>query len=110
MREFREWGHKLIDWVADYLESPEAHQVLAAIHPNDIINALPPRGPDRGESMDAIFADFEQIVLPGVTHWNHPNFLAYFGEHLGTSRGVGGIARRRAERQRDTVEDLASGD
>ena len=78
MNEFREWGHKLIDWVADYLESPDRYPVLSTVAPNDIINALPARGPEQGESMEIIFADFENIVLPGITHWNHPNFLAYF--------------------------------
>jgi aromatic-L-amino-acid decarboxylase len=78
MREFREWGHKLIDWVADYLQAPETYPVLSAIQPNDIVNALPPAGPDSGEPMEKIFADFERIILPGITHWNHPDFLAYF--------------------------------
>jgi aromatic-L-amino-acid decarboxylase len=78
MREFREWGHKLIDWVADYLDSPGAYPVLSGVQPNDIINALPPQGPDSGEPMEQIFADFERIILPGITHWNHPDFLAYF--------------------------------
>jgi len=78
MNEFRQWGHKLIDWVADYLESPERYPVLSAISPNDIVNALPARGPEQGEPMESIFADFERVILPGITHWNHPNFLAYF--------------------------------
>ena len=78
MQEFREWGHKLIDWVADYLNSPENHAVLSRIQPNDIIKALPAQGPEHGEPMERIFADFERVILPGITHWNHPNFLAYF--------------------------------
>src|SRR5271155_638436 len=78
MREFREWGHKLIDWVADYLESPERYPVLSTISPNDIVKALPARGPEQGEPMERIFADFERVILPGITHWNHPGFLAYF--------------------------------
>ncbi len=78
MTEFRAWGHKLIDWVADYLESPERYPVLSTVAPNEILNSLPSRGPERGEPMEAIFADFEKIILPGITHWNHPNFLAYF--------------------------------
>ena len=78
MREFREWGHKLTDWVADYLESPERYPVLPAVRPNEIIEALPRTGPAKGESMEQIFADFEKLILPGITHWNHPDFLAYF--------------------------------
>lgn len=78
MREFREWGHKLTDWVADYLESPERYPVLTAVRPNEIVHSLPRTGPVKGESMEQIFADFEKLVLPGITHWNHPDFLAYF--------------------------------
>jgi aromatic-L-amino-acid decarboxylase len=78
MDEFREWGHKLIDWVADYLDSPERYPVLSGIHPNEIIEALPAHGPERGEPLDRIFGDFERIILPGITHWNHPAFLAFF--------------------------------
>ena len=78
MQEFRQWGHKLIDWVADYLNSPENYAVLSRIQPNDIIKALPACGPEQGEPIERIFADFERVILPGITHWNHPNFLAYF--------------------------------
>jgi aromatic-L-amino-acid decarboxylase len=78
MNEFREWGHKLIDWVADYLETPDLYPVLSTTSPNDIVKALPACGPEQGEPMERIFADFERAILPGITHWNHPNFLAYF--------------------------------
>jgi aromatic-L-amino-acid decarboxylase len=78
VREFREWGHKLVDWVADYLESPEKYPVLSGIRPNEIINALPAHGPDHGEPIKQIFTDFERVILPGITHWNHPSFLAFF--------------------------------
>jgi len=78
VEEFREWGHRLVDWVADYLQNAGERPVLHSVRPNDIVNALPARGPEQGEPMERIWADFEKIVLPGVTHWNHPNFLAYF--------------------------------
>jgi aromatic-L-amino-acid decarboxylase len=78
LREFREFGHKLIDWVADYLESPERYPVLSSVKPNQIVDGLPAHGPDHGEPLDRIFADFERVILPGITHWNHPNFLAFF--------------------------------
>jgi aromatic-L-amino-acid decarboxylase len=77
-RKFREFGHKLIDWVADYLESPERYPVLSSVAPNEIVNALPAHGPESGEPFEQIFADFERVILPGITHWNHPNFLAFF--------------------------------
>lgn len=78
MREFREFGHKLIDWVADYLESPERYPVLSTLQPNDIVDGLPAHGPEQGETLDRIFEDFERVILPGITHWNHPRFLAFF--------------------------------
>jgi aromatic-L-amino-acid decarboxylase len=77
-REFREFGHKLIDWVADYLESSEHYPVLSTLQPNDIIDGLPAHGPEQGENLDRIFEDFERVILPGITHWNHPRFLAFF--------------------------------
>lgn len=78
MREFREFGHKLIDWVADYLESPERYPVLSTVKPEEIINGLPAHGPEQGETIEHIFEDFERVILPGITHWNNPRFLAYF--------------------------------
>ncbi len=78
MREFREFGHKLIDWIADYLESPERYPVLSTVKPDEIVNGLPAHGPEHGETIEHIFEDFERIILPGITHWNNPRFLAYF--------------------------------
>jgi aromatic-L-amino-acid/L-tryptophan decarboxylase len=78
MSDFREFGHKLIDWVADYLESSERFPVLSTVQPNDIIDGLPAHGPEQGETLDRIFDDFERVILPGITHWNHPRFLAFF--------------------------------
>src|SRR5580704_17346092 len=78
MREFREFGHKLIDWVADYLESPERYPVLSTVKPEEIVNGLPAHGPEHGETIEHIFEDFERVILPGITHCNNPRCLAYF--------------------------------
>ena len=78
MDDFREQAHKLADWIADYLEHSERYPVLSRIQPGDIRNALPRQAPERGEPFDEIFADFERIIVPGLTHWNHPGFFAYF--------------------------------
>ena len=78
MNDFRRQAHRLADWIADYLEHPEAFPVLSRVRPGDIRNALPADAPERGEEFDAIFSDFEKILLPGITHWNHPGFMAYF--------------------------------
>jgi len=75
---FRRHGHEVIDWVADYLENVEKYPVLAQVAPGDIRAQLPPAPPQQGEAMADILADFQQIILPGVTHWNHPRFFAYF--------------------------------
>ena len=78
MDDFRAQAHRLADWIADYLESPERFPVLSRVRPGDIRDALPTDAPAGGEPFDLIFADFERIILPGITHWNHPGFFAYF--------------------------------
>jgi aromatic-L-amino-acid/L-tryptophan decarboxylase len=77
--DFREQGHRLIDWVADYLGNPDAYPVLSRAKPGDIRRQLPAAPPEEPESMDAIIRDLEQVLVPGLTHWNHPGFMAYFG-------------------------------
>jgi aromatic-L-amino-acid/L-tryptophan decarboxylase len=77
-QEFRREAHRLVDWVADYFSSVELYPVLARVQPGDIQNALPAAAPERGESFDQILADFERVLMPGITHWNHPGFFAYF--------------------------------
>ena len=75
---FRHAGHQLVDWIGAYLEGIERHPVLSRARPGEIRDALPPAAPDTGESMDAILADVERLIVPGLTHWNHPGFFAYF--------------------------------
>jgi aromatic-L-amino-acid decarboxylase len=77
--EFRIRGRQLIEWIADYLENPERYPVLSRSKPGEITSQLPTSPPEEPEPMTDILADFEQIILPGITHWNHPGFLAYFG-------------------------------
>ena len=76
--EFRRHGHELVEWIARYLEEVERYPVLSRATPGDIVAALPARAPEEGESFDAIMADFERVLVPGLTHWNHPGFFAYF--------------------------------
>ncbi len=76
--EFRRYGHQVVDWIAAFLEHPERYPVLSKMKPGELIDALPARGPEQGEAMSAILADFEKLIVPGMTHWNHPGFMAYF--------------------------------
>src|SRR6266850_5178067 len=76
--EFRRHGYALIDWVADYLANSDRYPVLSRVAPGDVRNALPPSAPEHGEPFEQILEDFERIIVPGLTHWNHPGFLAYF--------------------------------
>lgn len=75
---FRREAHRVADWIADYLAGADRYPVLSKVRPGDIRRALPSHAPDAPETFDTIFADFEKIVLPGITHWNHPGFFAYF--------------------------------
>jgi aromatic-L-amino-acid/L-tryptophan decarboxylase len=75
---FRRSGHMLVDWIADYLEHSEKYPVLARVKPGEIAAALPDRAPEDPEPFEAIMADFERVLVPGLTHWNHPGFMAYF--------------------------------
>jgi aromatic-L-amino-acid/L-tryptophan decarboxylase len=76
--EFRREAHRVADWIADYIANPSRYPVLAQVAPGDIRNQLPDRAPECGEPFAQIFSDFERIILPGITHWNHPGFFAYF--------------------------------
>ena len=86
---FRREAHRLVDWLADYFEFPERYPVLARVRPGDISARLPAHAPEHGEPFDRIFEDFERIVVPGLTHWNHPGFFAYFAI---TASGPGVLA------------------
>ena len=76
--EFREFGKAMIDYVADYLENIRDRPVLPEVKPGYIKNLLPDEAPEKPEEWGTVMADVERIVMPGVTHWHHPNFLAYF--------------------------------
>ncbi|HSU97569.1 MAG TPA: pyridoxal-dependent decarboxylase, partial [Gemmatimonadaceae bacterium] len=75
---FRKHGHEMIDWIAEYLEDPARYPVLSQSRPGDTIAALPRSAPATGEDMTDILADFERVIMPGITHWNNPSFFAYF--------------------------------
>lgn len=76
--EFRAHAHELVDWMADYLEGVEQYPVQSAAAPRETIRKLPGGPPASGEAFERIFRDFREIILPGMTHWQHPSFFAYF--------------------------------
>jgi len=76
--EFRRLGHELIDWVADYRDHIDELPVMSRVRPGEIRAQLPAEPPQSGEGLAAIAADLDRVVLPGITHWNHPGWFAYF--------------------------------
>lgn len=76
--EFRKHAHELADWMADYIENIHHYPVKPDIKPGDIKSRLPSKASDTEESFENIFSDFKNIILPGMTHWQHPEFFAYF--------------------------------
>jgi aromatic-L-amino-acid decarboxylase len=76
--EFRSAAHQVVDWMADYLRDIRDYPVAPDVRPGELIDRLPTQAPEKGEAMDAILEDFRKLIVPGITHWNHPNFHAYF--------------------------------
>ena len=99
--EFRRSGHELVDWIADYRARIEEFPVLSRARPGDLRRALPQSPPEAGESFETILADLDRLILPGITHWQSPNFFAYFpanasppsilGDLLSAGLGVQGM-------------------
>ncbi|HEX7119913.1 MAG TPA: pyridoxal-dependent decarboxylase [Longimicrobiales bacterium] len=75
---FRRYGHAVIDWIAEYLAHPERWPVLPHVAPGDVRAALPAEPPAHPEPMPELLADFDRLIAPATTHWNHPGFMAYF--------------------------------
>jgi aromatic-L-amino-acid decarboxylase len=78
LTSFRAHAHALADWMADYLEQIEARRIVPAVAPGDTSRQLSPIPPEHGEPFEAILADFERVILPGMSHWQHPGWFGYF--------------------------------
>ncbi|MBA3439672.1 MAG: amino acid decarboxylase [Pyrinomonadaceae bacterium] len=76
--DFRRYGHEIVDWISDYLERSADRPVLAPVSPGDFRLQIPAAPPSKGEAMDEILADIDRLIVPALTHWNHPAFFAYF--------------------------------
>jgi len=100
--EFRKFGHRLIDWLADYRAGIEERPVMAQVRPGDIKKQLPTAPPEQPEAMEAVLADLDRVVMPGLSHWQHPRFFGYFpgnallagilADFVSTGLGVLGLA------------------
>ena len=99
--DFRRHGHAMVDWIADYYQRIESYPVLSRVHPGQIRALLPPEPPQKGEAFERILGDIERVVMPGITHWQSPNFFAFFpanasapailGDLLGSGLAVQGM-------------------
>lgn len=99
--EFRRQGYAVIDWITDYWQKVESYPVLSQVEPGEVRSALPLEPPETGEPFEAVLADLEKIILPGITHWQSPNFFAFFpanasgpavlGDLLSSGLGVQGM-------------------
>jgi aromatic-L-amino-acid decarboxylase len=100
--EFRAAGHQIVDWIADYRANVESRPVMARTEPGDVKKQLPAQPPDHPEPFDAIVRDLDRIIVPGLSHWQHPQFYGYFpcngtlasvlGDYVSTGLGVLGLA------------------
>jgi aromatic-L-amino-acid decarboxylase len=88
-KEFRENGYKLIDWITDYLKEIEKYPPLPQIKPGEIFARIPKEPPQNGQEIEQVLDDIDKILIDGITHWNHPGFMAYFNS---TSSGPGILA------------------
>jgi aromatic-L-amino-acid decarboxylase len=84
VEDFRRAGHEVIDWIAHYLEHTRDYPVLPAVKPGELTDMLPRSAPEHGDNYDAILKDFDNVIVPAVTHWNHPRFFAFFPNSAST--------------------------
>jgi aromatic-L-amino-acid/L-tryptophan decarboxylase len=89
IEEFRKNGYKLVDWIADYLDDIEKYPTLSQVNSGDILKRIPKSPPKKGEEIENVLHDVDKILMDGITHWNHPGFMAYFNS---TSSGPGILA------------------
>ncbi|MGH7648860.1 MAG: pyridoxal-dependent decarboxylase, partial [Gemmatimonadaceae bacterium] len=82
--EMRAALHRIADWVADYRDTIDGRPIVPAVRPGEIASRCPTDAPEQPEALDAIIADLDTVVMPGIVHWGHPAFLGYFGS---TSNG-----------------------
>ena len=92
--EFRDAAHKAVDWVADYLTRVEDFPVLSQVQPGWVRSQLPEAPPEQGEPFEAILSDLNEVILPGITHWQSPNFYAFFPANASGPAVIGDLVRK----------------
>ncbi len=117
--EFRAQAHAIVDWIADYRRDIAKFPVMAQTAPGQVRSALPQAPPDQPEAFAEIMRDLDAIIVPGISHWQHPSFFGYFpansllssvlGDFLSTGLGVIGLSGRRARRSRNSRRSCATG-
>lgn len=90
--DFRRYGHAVIDWVADYWSTVESRPVAPDLAPGAVAALLPARPPEHGEPFDAVLADLDRVVVPGLTHWQHPGYFGYFPANTSGPSVLGDLA------------------
>src|SRR5712671_6971380 len=100
--EFRRRGHEVVDFIADYRARVASLPVMSRAEPGEVMARLPPAPPEEAEPFESILRDLEQVLMPGLSHWQHPDFFGYFpsngelasvlGDYLSTGLGVLGLA------------------
>src|ERR1700730_4075021 len=100
--EFRRIGHQLIDWIADYRAKAASLPVMARTEPGEVRAKFPVSPPEQAEGFDGVLGDLERVIVPGLSHWQHPRFFGYFpsnaslasvlGDYLSTGLGVLGLS------------------
>ena len=100
-KQFQQYGYAVVDWIARYYDSVGSFPVLSQVRPGDVTRSLPPEAPQKGEPFERLLSDLDKLILPGITHWQSPNFFAYFpanasgpailGDLLSSALGVQGM-------------------